>query len=277
MRGLPPLVVSVGLAAQLLLAAPAGADWLVYRAGGVQEIEGPWEVAGAQVRFHLPGGTYSMVRADEVDLAASAFLSWQVGDRATMGAGHPPAGAELVARAGAVAAPPEEGGVPCVPARVVRIVTAETIEIDAGQGTETVHLACIDAPEPGHPLPELSSFGEQSAGTVSLLARPGTTVCVTEERPALADRAGHRIVYLALADGRDLGELVLRRGLGLARGGACARRDAYVAIERQALAAGSGHWGPVGHDLSVAILAEAVELGGGASALPKRRLARGRG
>ncbi len=274
MRGLPPIVRSAGIAATLLLAVPAGADWLVYRAGGVQEIKGAWEVVGAQVRFHLPSGTYSAVRADEVDLAASAFLSWQVGDRSAIGAGHPPVGAELVG----TQATGVEAVAPCVPARVVRVVTAETLEIDAGKGSETVHLACIDAPEPGHSLPALSAFGEQSAGTVSLLARPGTAVCVEAERPPLADRAGHRIVYLQLPDGRDLGELVLRRGLGLARGGACARRDAYLAIEGQALAAQVGHWGPVSHDLSVAIVGDALELdGSAAAALPQRALPRRRG
>lgn len=271
------LAVALLLAACALVAPPATADWLVYRAGGVQEIRGAWEVVGSQVRFHLPNGTYSTLRADEVDLAASAFLSWQVGDRRAIGAARPPAGAEIAAAASGVPggeAPPSKG---CTPARVVRIATAETLEIDAGRGPETVHLACVDAPEPGHPLPELSAFGEQAAGTVSLLARPGAEVCVREEGSPLVDRAGHRVVYLDLADGRDLGELVVRRGLGLVRGGACARRDAYLAVESSALAAGVGHWGSVGHDLSVAVVGEAVEMGGQSLPLPKRRLSRGRG
>jgi len=264
------LSVVVGMAA-----APAAADWLVYRAGGVQEIRGPWEVVGSQVRFHLPGGTYSVVRADEVDLAASAFLSWQVGDRSAIGRKHPPVGAEVGATGTVAGATANADPGACAPARVVRVVNGETLRIDAAAGEETVHLACLDAPEPGLPTPELSSFGEQAAGTLSLLARPGFEICLREEAPPRVDRAGHRIVYLELPDGRDLGELVLRRGLGLVRGGECARRDAYLEVERAALAAGVGHWGTSGHDLSIAIVAGASELGG-AAALPPRRLARGR-
>lgn len=264
------LFFAIGLAA-----TPVAADWLVYRAGGVQEIRGPWEVVGSQVRFHLPGGTYSAVRADEVDLAASAFLSWQVGDRRAIGREHPPVGAEVSAPRSAASAPKAGEPTACAPARVERVVSGETLRIDAGRGAETVHLACVDAPEPSLATPELSSFGEQAAGTLSLLARPGFELCLREESPPRVDRAGHRVVYLELPDGRDLGDLVLRRGFGLVRGGECARRDAYVEVERAALAAGVGHWGTSVHDLSITIVAGASELGG-AAALPPRRLARGR-
>lgn len=264
------LSVVVGLAA-----TPAVADWLVYRTGGVQEIRGAWEVVGTQVRFHLPSGTYSAVRADEVDLAASAFLSWQIGERRAIGRTHPPVGAEIGAGRTGAPAPRTASEAPCASVRVARVATAETLEIDAGRGEETVHLACLDAPEPGHPLAELSSFGEQAAGTLSLLARPGFELCLREEQPPLVDRAGHRVVYLELPDGRDLGELLIRRGLALVRGGACVRRDAYLEVERAAIGAEVGHWGASSHDLSIAVVAAASELGGG-SALPPRRLARGR-
>ncbi|KAB2962205.1 MAG: hypothetical protein F9K16_09710, partial [Thermoanaerobaculia bacterium] len=61
------------LAAALLVAAgPARADWLVTTDGGLIETKGPWKVDGRRVVFHLPNGTLSSVRADEVDLDRSA-------------------------------------------------------------------------------------------------------------------------------------------------------------------------------------------------------------
>jgi hypothetical protein len=61
------------LAAALLAAAgPARADWLVTTDGGLIETKGSWKVDGRRVVFHLPNGTLSSVRADEVDLDRSA-------------------------------------------------------------------------------------------------------------------------------------------------------------------------------------------------------------
>ncbi|MEM1205241.1 MAG: hypothetical protein AAGN66_18580 [Acidobacteriota bacterium] len=55
----------------LLVSLPAAADVLVMVDGSQIETDGPWEVRGRQIRFRLPNGTLSSVRASEVDLAAS--------------------------------------------------------------------------------------------------------------------------------------------------------------------------------------------------------------
>ena len=269
--------LSVLLLALALGAAPVGADWLVYQRGGVQETRGAWQVAGAQVRFHGANGTLMSVRTDEVDLAASAFLSWQVGDRRAIGAGRPPAGAELgtpATREPAVAgaATPQAS---CAPARVVRVVSAETLEVASRGKTETVHVAGVDAPEPGHAVAELAWFGRQALDAVDQLVRLGADVCLSEDKPPLVDRAGHRVVYVALAGGADLGGELLGRGLALARSGGGARRARYESLEGFALAHEVGSWGAVGHDLSTAIVAHASELGG-APLVPPRRAAAGR-
>ena len=251
----------------LLAAAPAAADWLVFQRGGLQETRGGWQVEGGQVRFHGPTGTFLAVRADEVDLAASAFLSWQVGDRRAIRADRPPAGAELGAPAAATS--PRAAG-PCSAVRLAAVLSAETLEVEAGGRRETVHVAGVDAPEPGNPSRELAWLGQETLTAVELLLPPGASLCLDENAPPLVDRAGHRVVYVRLPNGRDLGEELLTRGLALARGGGAARRERYEGLERFALAHGVGHWGEVGHDLSLAVVANATEIGGAPAAPPRR-------
>lgn len=262
-------VRSLRLAGLLLLAAPAGADWLVYQAGGVQETRGAWQVEGAQVRFHSPTGTLMAVRADEVDLAASAFLSWQVGDRRAIRAERPPAGAELGAPAAARGATPAPAA-PCAPAKLLTVVSAETLEVERAGRRETVHVAGVDAPEPGHPLRELAWLGQEALTAVDFLLPPNASLCLADDTPPLADRAGHRVVYVRLPNGADLGEELLTRGLALARSGGGSRRARYESLERFALSHQVGHWGEVGHDLSVAVVAHAAEIGAPPAAPPRR-------
>ena len=61
------------IAAALLFVAtaPAGADWLVTRAGGRIETQGPWHVKGKLVVFTGKNGALASLRLADVDLAAS--------------------------------------------------------------------------------------------------------------------------------------------------------------------------------------------------------------
>lgn len=60
------------LASLLLLGAlPAGADWLVTRAGGRVETRGAWQVKGKLVVFTQANGALSSLRLADVDLEAS--------------------------------------------------------------------------------------------------------------------------------------------------------------------------------------------------------------
>jgi endonuclease YncB( thermonuclease family) len=252
-----------------LATRPAAGDWLVYLGGGVQETRGGWQVRGPLVRFNGPAGTLFSVRSDEVDLAASAFLSWQVGDRRAIDTAHLPAGAELH-RGGDPAHPAKPS--PCVAARVVQVLAAETLEIEIGGRTETVHLAGIDAPETQHRYEELAWFGREAAAEVEAeIPRLTRAVCVADEAPPLVDRAGHRIVYVSLPNGGDLGEDLLLRGLALARSGDASRHDHYLEIERIALASEVGLWGDTGHDHSTAIVAQASAFGASPAARPAGR------
>ncbi len=60
------------VAALLLWSAAAEADWLVLRDGARLEVNGPWKISGRQVVFTAPDGKLSSLRADQVDLEASA-------------------------------------------------------------------------------------------------------------------------------------------------------------------------------------------------------------
>ncbi|MGH9360514.1 MAG: thermonuclease family protein [Thermoanaerobaculia bacterium] len=245
-------------------AAPAAADWIVFLGGGIQEISGSWEVKGNQVRFHSPSGTLLSVRADDVDLPASAFLSWQVGERR-----HLPAAAPC-SRLPSAAATEET---PCVPARIVRVLGPETLELAIDGNAETVHLDCLDAPDTRHRFPQLAWYGMQTAGTVGTLVRAGQSVCWSEAKPSPRDAQGHRIVFVRLENGRDLGAELIGRGLALAGRYACLRGPSYQALEDQARGRERGHWGPSGNDVSVAIVAQSASLAGG----PPARTAARRG
>jgi hypothetical protein len=60
------------LASLLLLGGlPAGADWLVTRAGGRVETQGSWQVKGKLVVFTQANGSLSSLRLADVDLEAS--------------------------------------------------------------------------------------------------------------------------------------------------------------------------------------------------------------
>lgn len=235
------------LCASLALAASAaGADWIVYVGGGIQETKGPWEVVGRQVRFHSISGTLLAARGEDVDLPASAFLTWQVGDRRRAPSSRP------------AAAAPSPTTSPCSPAKVARAISAETYELAIEGRREIVHLACLDAPEIRHRFPELAWYGHQTASVVGGLLGPGQSVCFVEESPPQRDRENHRLVYLRLGDGRDLGAEVISRGLGLSRTGSCARGEGYRVLEQQARVQDRGHWGPSGNAASVAIVSQAL-------------------
>lgn len=260
-----------------VLSSPVGADWLVFRSGQVLETKGSWNVVGRQVQFHATSGVLQSLPAVEVDLAASAFLSWQVGDRRSMGAHRPPAGAELRRSDPAGG---KIGEAACLDVEVVEVWSGETLELRIGGRSEIVHLACLDAPEADYKLQELATFGIDAYAVLASLAPRGNRLCWIEEVPPLRDADGHRIGYLQTRDGRDLGADLVGRGLALVRSGACARRELYLKLEQQALATERGNWGAVAHELALAIVGipvEGVRGGsrgggrGGLSALPPRR------
>jgi endonuclease YncB( thermonuclease family) len=249
------------LALAVLAPVGAAADWIVFVNGGLQETDGPWRVRGNQVLFHSRQGTLLTVRAEDVDLPSSAFISWQIGDLRSGRRAPPPPGAS--GPPGRGAAEPKAAPAPCAQARVVRVVAAETLEVAVGGRTEAVHAACLDAPETKHKFPQLAWYGSSTYGAVGGLVRAGDVVCLGEDSPPQRDKLGHRVVYVTLKDGRDLSAEVITRGLGLLHRFSCGRGAAYQALESGARLAEQGHWGPAANEVAMFIVAQGAAFGGG--------------
>lgn len=219
-----------------LMAAPGLADeWLVYIGGGLEDVEGGWEERGGRVIFTLRGGTLVSVPFEDVDLPTSVFITWQLGGRR-----QAPPRAPLPKIESSVDPEPTAE---CLEARVKTVKSGETLEVAIGAESETIHLACLDAPEMGHQFPELAWFGRATLSAVQIAVKPGTEVCLTELTPPRRDKAGHRIVDVALADGRDYAEAVIFDGLGLMRPERCRRARHLRQLEDRAIAEQRGLWG----------------------------------
>jgi endonuclease YncB( thermonuclease family) len=251
------------LSAILALASvtPSSANWIVFARGGMQEIRGVIEVRGNQVLFRSPAGALLSARLEDVDVPASAFLTWQVGDGRKLPAA-PPAQVPSAGRPAPPAAPP------CVTSRVAAVVNAETLKIETAGRVEVVHLACVDGPDLRHKFPDLDWYGRVAMAAVEALAPAGAAVCVGEDTPPRRDVEGHRIVYARAPGGADLGAEVVARGLGVVRSETCARLESYRAAERGARQAGRGHWGPEASAPSLAIAVNALALTGGPGVAP---------
>jgi endonuclease YncB( thermonuclease family) len=255
-------VLALGVLVAVCVADPASADeWLVYLGGGLEPIEGAWAERRGQVIFTKLGGTLVTVPFHEVDLAASAIITWQLGGRRRL----PPRPALPEAPSDAPAGPPPA----CIGARVLELPSAETIEVMIGEEPETVHIACLDAPETQHRFAELSWFGRATLSSVEMEVRRGDEVCLTEQVPPVRDGQGHRIVYVKLADGRDYAAGVIAGGLGLLRPELCGRAARYRALEDRAIAGQAGLWGQMSARAAFAAASHTVAVGAGPG--PPRR------
>ena len=258
------IVLAAALGAGPALAAD---EWLVYIGAGLEAIEGGWEERRGQVIFRLRGGTLVSVPYADVDLPTSAIVTWQLGGRR-----QPPPRAALPADP-----PPEPvDPPPCVPARVVRLLSGETLELSDGKRREIVHLSCLDAPETAHKYPQLGWFGRATLSAVELAVPPGAHVCTTEQTPPKRDSEGHRVVYVTLADGRDFTAEVIAGGLGLLRPAACPRAAHYRRMEDYAIAKQRGLWGGMSAKAAFAAANLAVSVAGGPPP-PRRSGGGGRG
>src|SRR5512135_1350420 len=115
----------LALCLALGLPAAAAAEYLVYLGGGVQRIDGPWQVRDAQVLFHSTNGNLLSVKLEDVDLPASEFLSWQLQDGRRRTEPSPLLGAQRGRRGwpGIPGFVPKD--TPCIAARVAQVVSAE--------------------------------------------------------------------------------------------------------------------------------------------------------
>jgi endonuclease YncB( thermonuclease family) len=259
-RRLAALAAVLAFGAGALRAAD---EWLVYVGGGLEAVEGGWVERRGEVVFTQRGGTLVSVPHDEVDLAASAFITWQLGGRRRL----PP-------RALLSPAPTEGTGEgECIGARLLGWRGSESLDVQSGEERELIHVACLDAPETQHRFAELGWFGRATLSALQLEIR-ATDVCLTESAPPQRDGDGHRIVHVTLGDGRDYAALVIASGLGLLRAEVCGRAQYYRGLEDTAIAGELGLWGPMAARPAMAAVSQVASTAGGA-APPRRRAAGG--
>jgi endonuclease YncB( thermonuclease family) len=245
----PPARAAAVLAACSLVASAGRADWLVFVGGSVAETSGPWELRGRQVRFRPPSEQLQSISIDEVDLASSAFLSAQ------LGATRPTAPAAEAPPASAPASPAAPAAPPCRSGRALRPEGTERIVVDTGGGLETVRLACFDGPEANAGLEPIVHYVAAFEREASRLLAVRPAVCFEPDAELASDETGSRVAYLRLADGRDLGGELIRRGFAVAAPGRCTRAAEYRRLEREAAARGSGLWAAATGKVARAIVA----------------------
>ena len=273
--GAAPAAWKTVLALAVALLGAAGGcladEWLVWVGGGLEAVEGGWAERRGEVLFTQRGGTLVSVPYPDVDLAASAFITWQLGGRRRVPprAVLPP---DPGADAGLDAAPPPPA---CSPATLVGLRGSETLVVADGEERETVHAACLDAPETDHRFPELGWFGRATLAAARLEVAAGDRVCLADLEPPQRDAEGHRIVYVTLADGSDYTAQLIGGGLGLLRSGSCSRAAGYRRLEDRAIAELRGLWGPPGATAAFAAIRQADAVSGGPA--PPRQRATGGG
>jgi micrococcal nuclease len=111
--------------------------------------------------------------------------------------------------------------------RVAHVVDGDTLDV----GRERVRVLGIDTPERGE-----CGYAPASRATAGL-ALGRVIQLEADETQAARDRFGRTLAYVRLPDGRDLGEVLLRRGLArtFVVGRPFARVEAYREAERAGL------------------------------------------
>jgi hypothetical protein len=162
----------------LVVAAPAGADWLVMRDGSRVESSGPWTAKGRLIVFTSTDGKLVSLRADDLDLAASrrATEEMAAAPAAEPAPGARPVAAEPVRRitnadiAPGAAPPPAvegegvEAAVPEPPAGSAPAAASELIVIDSQEAEDPIdgHLIVTGS---------IANGSEHAAAAIRLLVR----------------------------------------------------------------------------------------------------------
>ena len=142
---------------------------------------------------------------------------------------------------------------------VSSVTDGDTLAVSRRSRTVTVRLIGINAPESGECL------ATQATGALRTLVQDGPLRLVRDV--SSTDQYGRALRYVVNANGRDVGAVLVRRGLALARRYPpdTARSDRYARIEARAQAAQVGLWAPdacgpatVGADISITVRADAA-------------------
>lgn len=125
-----------------------------------------------------------------------------------------------------------------VRARVTRVVDGETVAVRIGSRSDRVRILGIDTPAKGQ------CFGAEAATQTKQLALGKTVELVGDKRQPARDRTGRILAYVDLANGRDLGRLLIAGGFAKVDASRpFARLAAYRQSELAAKNAARGLWG----------------------------------
>jgi hypothetical protein len=210
--------IFAALAAALLVPASAPAAVLVTIDGATIETRGPWKVQGRQVVFTLPNGTLSSLRAETVDLDASAQATARAAEAATappvtetpapLGepvlriteADIPPSPEATEGEEGEGA--PAAGGAAAAPTVPLEVVSWDKVPIDDGDGVQIFGTVRNSGSETViGPALSVSVYGAEGGllaltdAEVNLSAIPaGKTANFRAEFPGLPDFAAVRFI-----------------------------------------------------------------------------------
>jgi micrococcal nuclease len=128
-------------------------------------------------------------------------------------------------------------------AKIVRVVDGDTVKLILDGRQVTARIIGIDAPESVHPRKPVERFGKEAAEHLRQLA-DGKEVTIERQPGSKQDRYGRELVYLRLADDRDIGLTMIRDGYAFAYTKyPFARKEDYRQAEREARETKAGLWG----------------------------------
>jgi micrococcal nuclease len=121
---------------------------------------------------------------------------------------------------------------------VSAVADGDTLTVTRRSTTLTVRLIGVNSPETGECL------ATQAGGALRTLVQDGPLRLVRDV--SSTDQYGRALRYVVNADGRDVGAVLVRRGLALARRYPpdTARSDRYARLEERARSAQVGLWAP---------------------------------
>jgi len=129
---------------------------------------------------------------------------------------------------------------------VVAVADGDTITVRIGPVKEKIRLIGIDTPELKDTRPAWRRLAFEAGGFVRERLLGRTVTLDADPLCANRDKYGRLLRYVALADGTDLNDELIRRGYARAYTRfPCTRAGRYKAAEREARTAGRGRWAPL--------------------------------
>ena len=126
-------------------------------------------------------------------------------------------------------------GVDPLDGRVTRVVDGDTLHVRVSGRDETVRMLGIDTPELHRPDTPVECGARAAASTMNLLALGRRVTVRADPTQDARDRYGRLLGYVDTADGRDLGEAIVRAGWAEVY---VFERDPFERVRRYRAAAG---------------------------------------